>query len=71
MLEAPENKSQDSNHLIGPLMVQSHKYPPKVANKIATDHNEITRGIGAYQELNWYFKGKNLTIWLSDKTYET
>lgn len=34
MLEAPENNNKEKKHLVTPLMVHSHKYPPKVLERL-------------------------------------
>ena len=67
LLEQPETKTKEKSHLVGSLIVESHKYPPRVLSKIGKDIGDHTRGIGAFRSVNWYFYGKILSLWQTGK----
>jgi hypothetical protein len=67
MVEAPAVKRKEQSHLITPLLVKSHKYPNKIKKLIASESRDCDRGIGGYREVNWYFKERSITLWLTDR----
>lgn len=65
LLEAPGSKNPEKKCILAPLFAQSHAYPPKVAELINDQQNEVKKTIGAYKEINWISTGKQVEFWIT------
>ena len=62
-LLAPPEVKHTEKKLVAPLLATSNTYPPPVGAVLEQKHPETTRGVGAYNEVNWLFEGKTLYLW--------
>lgn len=68
LLEPPGDKNQEKKCILAPLFAQGHAYPPKVAELIDGQQNEVKRTIGAYKEINWISTGRQVEFWITGDT---